>query len=173
MGRPTTFSYAYLIAALLVAVTATSLALVSSVPLSRDELTPARAGRHVVAASWLSLVVVAAAAGVFALAGERVARWALGSAQRKEPMSLAYLRAERGLGFPLFSDPDGWLTETGLLLVDKHLAVKQRALADRADAEQILTFIRRGGARRPTLRERAGHLLLALAEAITPRRLAR
>src|SRR5262249_49265876 len=78
-GRPTTFSYAYLIAALLVAVTATSLALVSSVPLARDELTPDRAGRHVVAASWLSLVVVAAAAGVFALAGERVARWALGS----------------------------------------------------------------------------------------------
>src|SRR5205814_444512 len=69
----------YLIAALLVAVTATSFALVSSVPLARDELTPERAGRHVVAASWLSLVVVAAAAGVFALAGERVARWALGS----------------------------------------------------------------------------------------------
>jgi len=68
-GRPTTFSYAYLIAALLVAVTATSLALVSSVPLARDELTPEHAGRH----------VVAAAAGVFALAGERVARWALGS----------------------------------------------------------------------------------------------
>jgi len=78
-GQPTTFSYAYLIAALLVAVTATSLALVSSVPLARGELTPERAGRHVVAASWLSLVVVAAAAGVFALAGERVARWALGS----------------------------------------------------------------------------------------------
>src|SRR5436190_9356174 len=78
-GRPTTFSYAYLIAALLVAVTASSLALVSSVPLARDELTPERAGRHVVAASWLSLVFVAAAAGVFALAGERVARWALGS----------------------------------------------------------------------------------------------
>ena len=34
-GRPTTFSYAYLIASLLVAVTATSIALVSSVPLSR------------------------------------------------------------------------------------------------------------------------------------------
>ena len=78
-GRPTTFSYAYLIAALLVAVTASSLALVSSVPLARDELTPERAGRHVVSASWLSLAVVAAAAGVFALAGERVARWALGS----------------------------------------------------------------------------------------------
>jgi len=78
-GRPTTFSYAYLIAALLVAVTASSLALVSSVPLARDELTPERAGRHVVAASWLSLAVVGAAAGVFALAGEHVARWALGS----------------------------------------------------------------------------------------------
>jgi hypothetical protein len=78
-GRPTTFSYAYLIAALLVAVTASSLALVSSVPLARDELTPERAGRHVVAASWLSLAVVGAAAGVFALAGAHVARWALGS----------------------------------------------------------------------------------------------
>jgi hypothetical protein len=78
-GKPTTFSYAYLIAALLVAVSATSIALVSSVPLSRGELTPERAGRHVVAASWLSLAVVGAAAGVFALAGARVARWALGS----------------------------------------------------------------------------------------------
>src|SRR5438045_1765955 len=44
-GRPTTFSYAYLIAALLVAVTATSLALVSSVPLAPAELPPDRAGR--------------------------------------------------------------------------------------------------------------------------------
>src|SRR5207249_9293243 len=78
-GRPTTFSYAYLIAALLVAVTASSLALVSSVPLARHELTPDRAGRHVVAVSWLSFVVVGAAAGVVGLAGERVARWALGS----------------------------------------------------------------------------------------------
>jgi hypothetical protein len=78
-GRPTTFSYAYLIAALLVAVTATSFALVSSVPLTREELTSERAARHVVSASWLSLAVVAAAAGVFALAGERVAQWALGS----------------------------------------------------------------------------------------------
>ena len=72
-GAPTTFSYAYLIAALLVAVTATSLALVSSVPLTRDGLTPERTARHVVAASWLCLALVAAAAGVFALAGEPLA----------------------------------------------------------------------------------------------------
>jgi hypothetical protein len=78
-GPATTFSYAYLIAALLVAVTATSIALVSSVPLTRDDLTGERAARHIVAASWLSLAVVAAAAGVFALAGGRVVRLALGS----------------------------------------------------------------------------------------------
>ena len=78
-GRPTTFSYAYLIASLLVAVTATSVALVSSVPLARELLTPARAVRHVVSATWVSLALVAGAAGVFALAGERVARIALGS----------------------------------------------------------------------------------------------
>jgi hypothetical protein len=78
-GPATTFSYAYLMAALLVAVTATSFALVSSVPLTRGELTGERAGRHIVSASWLSLTVIAAAAGVFALAGERVARWGLGS----------------------------------------------------------------------------------------------
>ncbi len=78
-GRPTTFSYAYLIASLLVAVTATSIALVSSVPLAREALTPARAVRHVVAATWVSLALVAGAAGVFALAGERVARAVLGS----------------------------------------------------------------------------------------------
>jgi hypothetical protein len=78
-GPATIFSYAYLIAALLVAVTATSLALVSSVPLTRGEWTPERAGRHIVSASWLSLALVAAAAGVFAIAGARVARWVLGS----------------------------------------------------------------------------------------------
>src|SRR5258708_10686120 len=77
-GPATTFSYAYLIAALLVAVTATSISLVSSVPLTRVDLTGERAGRHIVAASWLCLAVVGAAAGVFALAGERVARLVLG-----------------------------------------------------------------------------------------------
>jgi hypothetical protein len=78
-GKPTTFSYAYLIASLLVAVTATSIALVSSVPLARGELTSRRTSRHVVAASWVSLAIVAAAAGVFALAGQPVAKAALGS----------------------------------------------------------------------------------------------
>jgi O-antigen/teichoic acid export membrane protein len=78
-GRATTFSYAYLIAAFLVAVTATSVALVATVPLARDGASPDRVARHVVATAWLSLVPVAAAAGVFALAGEPVVRHVLGS----------------------------------------------------------------------------------------------
>ena len=78
-GKPTTFSYAYLIASLLVAVTATSVALISSAPLARGELTPERSARHIVSASWASLALVAGAAGFFALAGERVARIVLGS----------------------------------------------------------------------------------------------
>ncbi len=80
VGRPTTFSYAYLIAAFLVAVTASSVALVSTVPFARAGFSPERVARHVLAASWLSLVPVVAAVGVFALAGETIVRWALGSA---------------------------------------------------------------------------------------------
>jgi peroxiredoxin len=94
-------------------------------------------------------------------------------AAKAEPMALAYLRAERGLGFPLFADPDGWLTQTGLLLIDRDLLVKQRAVGDRADADHLIAFIRRGGARPSRLRERAGQILLTLAQVITPKRLAR
>jgi hypothetical protein len=78
-GEATTFSYAYLISAFLVAVTATSIALVTTVPFAREGAAPERVARHVVAVSWLSLSLVAAAAGVFALAGETVVRRVLGS----------------------------------------------------------------------------------------------
>ncbi len=78
-GRATTFSYAYLIGAFLVAVTAASAALVATVPFAREGTSPERVARHVVAISWLSLAVVVAAAGVFALAGESVVRRVLGS----------------------------------------------------------------------------------------------
>ena len=78
-GKATTFSYAYLIAAFLVAVTATSIALVTTVPFAREGAAPERVARHVVSVSWLSLALVAAAAGVFALAGETVARRVLGA----------------------------------------------------------------------------------------------
>jgi hypothetical protein len=78
-GRATTFSYAYLIAAFLVSVTAASVALVATVPFAREGSSPERVARHVIAISWLSLVPVGAAAGVFALAGEGVVRRVLGS----------------------------------------------------------------------------------------------
>jgi hypothetical protein len=80
VGSVTSFSYAYLIASALVAVTASSLALVSSVPLVRLGLDAERTARHVVSTSWLALAVVAAAAGVFALAGEPLVEAALGNA---------------------------------------------------------------------------------------------
>jgi O-antigen/teichoic acid export membrane protein len=78
-GDATTFSYAYLIAAFFVSLTATSLALVTTVPFAREGESAERSGRHVISASWLSLVPVAAAAGVFAVAGAFVARHVLGS----------------------------------------------------------------------------------------------
>jgi hypothetical protein len=81
IGDVTSFSYAYLIGAALVAVTASSLSLVSSVPLTRLGLEEdGRAEQHVVNTSWLALAAVAGAAGVFALAGEAVAEGVLGGA---------------------------------------------------------------------------------------------
>lgn len=80
IGQLTSFSYAYLLAAALVAVTASSLSLVSSVPLTRTGIDGLRAGRHVVNISWLALAIVAAAAGVFAVTGEDLLRLALGDA---------------------------------------------------------------------------------------------
>ena len=47
-------------------------------PFAREGSSPERVAKHVVAISWLSLAPVAAAAGVFALAGGTVARHVLG-----------------------------------------------------------------------------------------------
>jgi peptidoglycan biosynthesis protein MviN/MurJ (putative lipid II flippase) len=79
-GAVTSFTYAYFVASALVAVTASSLGMVSSVPLSRTALSDERASRHVVSTSLISFAAVAAAAGVFALVGEPLVRAALGSA---------------------------------------------------------------------------------------------
>ena len=79
-GAVTSFTYAYFVAAALVAVTASSLGMVSSVPLARAALSDERASRHVASTSLLSFAAVAAAAGVFALVGDTLVRGALGSA---------------------------------------------------------------------------------------------
>lgn len=97
-----------------------------------------------------------------------------------DPARLAYLRSERGLGFPLLADPDGtalsrWgmLDANGLLLLDRALRVRQRALGERAPAEAMLSFVRRGGAQAQggKLADRAKAFWHSLQLAFRPRRL--
>ena len=83
-GAVTSFGYAYLAATTLAGITAFSIGLVSSVPLSRVELTPAAVVRHVVAATWVALVVVGAAVGALALFGADLVEGVLGDAYGEE-----------------------------------------------------------------------------------------
>ena len=76
----TSFAYAYIGAAALVTVTASSIGLVTSVPLTRAGLDSPRITRHVVSSAWLALVVVGAVAGAAAVAGAHVVGPVLGSA---------------------------------------------------------------------------------------------
>jgi putative peptidoglycan lipid II flippase len=80
VGDVTSVSYAYIFAATIVAATASTLALISSAPLTRRGIDSESAIAHVVHSVWLSLAVVAAAAAVFALVGGRIAHFLLGSA---------------------------------------------------------------------------------------------
>ena len=77
-GAVTSFGYAYLIATAIVVVTASSLGLATSVPLTRLGLDPAGTARHVVSSSWLAVVVLGATAGVFAIAGSGIVHALLG-----------------------------------------------------------------------------------------------
>ena len=80
VGAVTSFSYAYFFAAVLVAATATSLSIISTAELTRRGVEAEAAVEHVVHGSWLCLPPIAAAAGVFALVGDRIAAWVLGDA---------------------------------------------------------------------------------------------
>jgi hypothetical protein len=82
VGSVTSLSYAYLLAATLVAATASSLSLISSAPLTRRGLDAEGAAAHVVHSSWVSLAAIAAAAGVFAIVGARLVGAVLGSDYR-------------------------------------------------------------------------------------------
>jgi hypothetical protein len=84
VGSVTSFSYAYLAASTLVSATAFSLGIISSAPLTRRGIDPREAGEHVVHAGWVSLSLVGAAAGVFALVGGRIVQFVLGDAYRGE-----------------------------------------------------------------------------------------
>jgi putative peptidoglycan lipid II flippase len=78
VGAVTSFGYAYLLASAVVTVTASSLSLVTSVPLTRAGLDPPLTARHVVSSSWIALAVIGASAGVFGLAGEPIVEAILG-----------------------------------------------------------------------------------------------
>jgi hypothetical protein len=80
VGEVTSLSYAYVLAATLVTVTAFALGLISSAPLTRRGLDAAGAVEHVVHSAWVSLTLVGAAAGVFAVVGGRIVHAVLGSA---------------------------------------------------------------------------------------------
>src|SRR5919109_1865126 len=74
------YSAGAVVAAVLVVATASSVALISSAPLTRRGIDVEEAVTHVVHSSWLSLALIAAAAGVFALAGGGVVGPILGGA---------------------------------------------------------------------------------------------
>ena len=78
VGDVTSFGYAYLIGAAVVAVAASSLGLVTSVPLTRVGIEGDRVAAHVDASSWLALLAVGATAGIFAVAGSAILRAVLG-----------------------------------------------------------------------------------------------
>jgi O-antigen/teichoic acid export membrane protein len=79
-GAVTSFGYAYLAAASLVTVTAFSLGLVTSAPLVRAGVDADGIARHVIAAAWVALTLIAAAAGVFAVVGAELVEALLGEA---------------------------------------------------------------------------------------------
>ena len=79
-GAVTSFGYAYLAAASFVSITAFSIGLVSSVPLTRSGLGDGAAARHVTAAAWVALTVIGAAVGAFAVAGGDIVESLLGDA---------------------------------------------------------------------------------------------
>ena len=80
VGSVTSVSYAYFFAAVLVAATATSLSIIATAELTRRAVQGDEAVAHVVHGAWLCLPPIAAAAGVFALAGDRIAEVVLGDA---------------------------------------------------------------------------------------------
>jgi hypothetical protein len=80
VGAVTSLGYAYLAGSAVIGVTASALALATSVPLTRSGLDAAGVARHVDSSAWIALVAVGATAGVFAVAGETLGDLVLGEA---------------------------------------------------------------------------------------------
>src|SRR3954451_17911221 len=82
VGSVTSFTYAYLAASTLVGATGFALGVISSAPLTRRGVDAVAAGAQHVHAAWVSLSLVGAAAGIFALVGGRIVQFVLGDAYR-------------------------------------------------------------------------------------------
>jgi hypothetical protein len=68
-GAVTSLGFAYLFSSAVVALTASSIGLVTAVPMTRAGLGEGRAARHIVASAWLGVVAIGLTAGVLALGG--------------------------------------------------------------------------------------------------------
>jgi hypothetical protein len=78
VGAVSSLSYGYLLGSAVITVTASSIGLVTSVPLTRTGLDPARIARHLVASSWIAVIATGATAGIFATAGPSIVDRVLG-----------------------------------------------------------------------------------------------
>jgi hypothetical protein len=78
IGAVTSLGYAYIAGSAVITITSSALALVTSVPLTRAGLDPARVARHVESSSWIGFIAVAVTTGVFALVGPQLAEAVLG-----------------------------------------------------------------------------------------------
>lgn len=78
VGSVTSFTYGFLAASTLVGATGFALGIISAAPLTRRGFDADAAGRHIVHAAWVSLSLIGAAAGVFALVGGRIVHLILG-----------------------------------------------------------------------------------------------
>jgi hypothetical protein len=124
VGAQTSFNYAYLLAGAVVAVTGSSLGLVTSVPLTRIGLDSARTARHVIAISWISVAAIGACAGVFGLAGGRIVRVLLGDAYS------ANVGSQLGLLVVVLSLwASRWLSLIGLAALAVHVPIALAAQA--------------------------------------------
>ena len=80
VGAVTSLGYAYIAGSAVITITSSALALVTSVPLTRAGLDPARVARHVESSAWIGFIAVAVTTGVFALVGPELAEAVLGGA---------------------------------------------------------------------------------------------
>ena len=154
-GAVTSFGYAYLFSSAVVAVTASSLGIVTTVPLTRRGLGNGRATKHIVSSAWIGVVAVGLTTGVFAVAGGAIVEALLGSSYATEtgtevgrlvallsPWAIASVGVS--VTFPLlFVHGRGWwlpLLSVGVVVLHLAVALVSEALLGLDGLALSLTF---------------------------------